>query len=95
MEPVTPILPHSQPLEIRIAESQPEFQTLPSFRTAYTNISRWRLTDEERAHIAAGGDLFIAQMNGKDALQPIMPIAVGEDRVLELVLACEEALGLE
>lgn len=95
MEPVTPVLPHSQPLEIHVAESQEEFQTLPSFRTEYTNISRWRLTDEERAHIAAGGDLFIAQLNGNSALQPIMPMAMDESDILAQVLACEEWLGLK
>lgn len=95
MEPVTPVLPHSQPLEIHVAESQEEFQALPSFRTEYTNISRWRLTDEERAHIAAGGDLFIAQLNGNSPLQPITPMAIDEGEVLAQVLACEEELGLK
>lgn len=95
MNAVTPVLPHSQSLEVSVAEYQPEFTTLPSFRTAYTNISRWRLTDAERDHIASGGDLFIAQLNGNSALQPIMPMAIPEDQVLEQVLACEKGLGLE
>ena len=95
MEAISPVLPHSHLLEIRVAESQPEFSPLPSFRTAYTNISRWRLTDAERRYIASGGDLFIAQLNGNSALQPIMPMATPEDQVLEQVLACEKGLGLE
>ncbi len=95
MEPVTPVLPHSQPLEILVAENQDEFLTLPSFRTTYTNISRWRLTDIERAHIAAGGDLFIAQITCGFGVQPIMPLAVDENEVLATVLACEEGLGLK
>lgn len=95
MEPVTPVLPHSQPLELRVAEHQPEFLTLPSFCTTYTNISRWRLTDEERAYIAAGGDLFLAQITGGGGVQPIMPMAMDEGEILAQVLACEEELGLK
>jgi hypothetical protein len=95
VEPVTPVLPHSQPLEIIVAESQPEFTTLPSFRTAYTNLSRWRLTPEERLYIMSGGDLFIAQLTGNGPPQPILPIAISEDQVLEHVLGMEKGLGLE
>jgi hypothetical protein len=95
MEPITPVLPHSQPLEVMVAESQPEFTTLPSFRTAYTNLSRWRLTPEERLYIMSGGDLFIAQLTGNTPPQPILPIAMPEDQVLEQVLAVEEGLGLK
>lgn len=95
MEPVTPVLPHSAPIELMVGAHQKEFSTMPSFRTQYTNISRWRLSDEERAHIAAGGDLFIGQLNGNQQLQPVLPMAIPEDRVLEHVLACEEGLGLK
>src|SRR5689334_8629450 len=92
---IGPVIPGAAPLEKVIAEHQEEYQPLPVFQTELASISRWRLSDEERAHIAAGGDLFLAQLNFGHQLQPIMPMALDESEVLPTVLSCEEALRKE
>jgi hypothetical protein len=92
MQPVTPVFPGSSDVETKIAEHQDEYLTLPAFRTAHSTISRWRLTDAERTHIAAGGDLFLSQVNGRAPLQPILPIADTPDNALHLALECERDL---
>lgn len=90
MEPVSPVLPGSAPVESKIGASQDCYVTLPAFHTELTAISRWRLTDAEREYIASGGDLFIAQMDFCHQLQPILPLAMPEDDILATVLASEE-----
>jgi hypothetical protein len=79
-------------LDRAMGASQEEFLTLPSFQTDHSSISRWRLSDEERAHIASGGDLFLANLTFGGGVQPILPLAVPQEEVLSLVLACEQAV---
>lgn len=92
MIPVGPVIPGAGDVEKVLAENQKEYLPLPTFRTQLTTISRWRLSDEERAYITAGGDLFLAQLNFGDRIQPLLPLALSEDEVLPAVLACEEEL---
>ena len=89
MEPVSPVVPGAEPIETVYAADQPEYRPLPVFRTSRSVLSRWRLTDEEREHIANGGDLFICQMNFGCDLQPIMPMAVAPEVALEAQLEQE------
>ena len=91
MEPVSPVLPISADVETVYAKDQPEYLPLPTFRSEKAVLSRWVLT-EERAHIAAGGDLFICMMNFGGPLLPILPIAAGPDQALETMLAVEAVL---
>lgn len=67
-----------------LAKDQPQYQPLPLIQLEGSEgrcISRWRLTDDERAAIAAGADLFIEQLTFNPGLrdpnrlyQPILPV---------------------
>jgi len=76
MNPVKPDIGHP---EVRYAEEQPEYQPVTVAVQALTDnsfnlITRWQPTYEERRRIAAGEDIFVAQMH----FQPYMtPLRVG------------------
>lgn len=47
-----------------IAEHQEEYRDLPSVRTPNGQvITRWTLSDDERARVAAGEDIFITLLS--------------------------------
>lgn len=92
MEAIAPVLPGGE-CEVTYAKDQPEYIPLPVFRTQRAVLSRWRLTEQERQHLAGGGDLFICMMNFGGPLQPVMPIAADPDTALQTMLECEAALG--
>jgi hypothetical protein len=92
MTPVSPVVPGSGPVETRFAENQPQYQPLPAFRSEKAILSRWRLTEEERKHIADGGDLFICQLPFDNPLQPILPIAAAPERALEIMFEVESTV---
>lgn len=92
MIPTSPVIPGADAIEQEVGKGQKEYLALPVFRTELASISRWKLSEDERAYIAAGGDLFIAQLNFGQQLYPIMPLALPEDEILTAVLTCEESL---
>ena len=92
MEAVSPVFSSSN-VETIYAKDQPEYTPLPTFRTEKAVISRWKLTEEERKHIADGGDLFICVLNFGMPLQPILPIAADADAALTIMLAVVEEFG--
>lgn len=58
------------------AKDQPEYLPLPVAKLHGDEgrvISRWRLTDEERAQIAAGADLYLEVLTFHQPLQPLLP----------------------
>lgn len=61
-----------QPQEVVYAKNQPEYDPLPVLR-GRTGIvmSRWRLTDRERALIAAGADILLSVWTHGGPLQPL------------------------
>jgi hypothetical protein len=81
MKPVSPVLldqPDAQPYEVKVAEHQPEYGTLPallvageaqharyvdSLRESDYTISRWELTDEEVEKIVKSRCLYFYQWN--------------------------------
>lgn len=79
MQPVSPVLPAGSGCEVVYAKDQPQYNSLPTFRTQTSVLSRWKLTDDERRHIAEGGDLFICMMNFGGPLQPVLPMAEDPD----------------
>ena len=89
MENISPVLPASAGCEVVYAKDQPEYNQLPVFRTQQSVLSRWKLTDAERTHIAQGGDLFICMMNFGGPLLPILPIAADPDTALAIMLEAE------
>ena len=61
---------------VTYAKDQPEYRPLPVARLHGAEgrvISRWTLTAEERARIAAGEDLYIELLTFGRPLQPILP----------------------
>lgn len=89
----------SLPAGVRIvyAEGQPQYRLLPAVRLDSDDrrvISCWSLTDDERAAIANGADLYLQQLTFGIDLQPILPTiglpqfcptdAVGSSQPIEL-----------
>lgn len=83
-----PILPVDDPLELGTSERivtlcspetcthDPKHRPLPILILGDSTggvLTRWRFTDEERAQIAAGGDLWIWQELGDRGFPPILP----------------------
>jgi len=90
MQPVSPVLPASEEVEKIVGGGDHgEYTPLPAFHTEKSTLSRWSLTEEERAYIAEGGDLYICQLNFGEPLQPILPIINTPDNVLTIMLECE------
>ena len=89
MEPVQPVVPGNEEFEVVYAKNDPTYPPLPVLRTEHAMLSRWRLTDEERAYIAAGGDLFICVLHFGDKLQPIMPIAKSAEEAVKIMVEVE------
>ena len=61
---------------VTYAKDQPEYRPLPVVKLHGKEgrvISRWTFTDEERAKIAEGADLFIEMLTFGMPLQPILP----------------------
>jgi hypothetical protein len=83
MKPVDPqipvrLLPDGAVARV-IAETQEQYEDLPSVRTPGGQvITRWELTDEERAAIAAGGDVWVTLFS-HGAITPILVLAGHDD----------------
>ena len=80
MEPIgfeedqTASLPPHQILVL--AKDQPQYRPLPVAvldGPRGRTISRWTLTPEERAAVAAGEDIYLEQLTFRTPLQPILP----------------------
>jgi len=80
MSPVSPEFPDSQ--EVIFAKDQPEYAPLPAAIVKRDEgqavVTRWRFTDEERAAIANGADLYLELLTFGQPLQPIRML-VGEE----------------
>lgn len=77
------IAPRTGAEEITIAEDQLEYKPLVAARYVTEDgvpvlLTRWRLTDEERALIAEGADLYLSVMTFGQPLQPLS-LQVGPD----------------
>ncbi len=79
MNAVAPEIPDSQ--EVVFAKDQPEYNPLPAALVlrdeGLTVVTRWQLTDDERAAIAGGADLYLELLTNGNPLQPIR-LMVGE-----------------
>lgn len=72
MEPQSPVVPGLEPYEIVYAKDQPQYLPLPVLRSPKgVVLSRWKLSDEERAAIAEGADLYLSMHTDFQPLQPI------------------------
>lgn len=75
MEPVNPGIPGFP--QVACGESQEEYNTLPAVLAYDASgnvilVTRWQLSAEERAAIAAGGDLYLTVLTFGQPLQPVL-----------------------
>ena len=97
MQPASPVIPGLEDREVVYAKDQPEYLPLPSLRTKSGHVvARWALTDEERALIAEGADVFLTLWTFNHPLQPcsLSVINVKEPTYLGAI-ATAQFLGLE
>lgn len=57
---------------------------LPAARVGSIVFSRWELSDEDRAAIAAGGDLLVAMLVGNAQPQPMTVFAMSPEPPLQV-----------
>lgn len=77
------VAPRTGALEVTLAEDQLEYKPLVAavYETeagARVLLTRWRFSDEDRARIAAGEDLYLGVMTFGQPLQPLM-VGVGPE----------------
>ena len=75
MKPVALQIPGHERDEIVIGKDQPEYVPLPALRLiteeGIATVTRWRPSDEERAQLLAGADIWLQQLTGRGPLQPV------------------------
>ena len=90
MQPVSPVMPGSEQIEIVLGEGQREYVPLPAVyldTESCPMVTRWRLSDEEREMVAKGADIVLQQLVFRDKygrnnrfqpihLQVVMPDAM-------------------
>lgn len=73
MQPVSPVMPGAELIEVVYGKNQPEYVPLPAVYLDTPSrpvLTRWRLTDEERAAIAAGADIVLTLLSFGRPLTP-------------------------
>jgi hypothetical protein len=66
MEPVSPVMPGSESIEVVYGKGQKEYQELPAVYLDTPSrpvLSRWRLTDEERMAVSEGADIVLTLLS--------------------------------
>jgi hypothetical protein len=72
--PVSPVIPGAEALEVTLGKGQPEYVPLPAIRLVGDEgelITRWELSDEDRARLAAGGSVYLHVWTFGQRLQPV------------------------
>lgn len=89
MKPVSPVIPGID--EIKIAEHQEEYETLPAIVTSdgYV-ISRWRLSWRERLVVLFEGNIYLSCLTFGRPVQPVI-LEVDSPKFDTSVLFQEEA----
>lgn len=88
MNAVSPVMPGSELIEVILGKDQPEYIPLPAVYLSERTvpmITRWRLTDEERAAIAAGADIVLTQLTFSYPFQPVHLQVTMPDAAPELI----------
>lgn len=90
MNPVSPVLPGSESIEVVLGKGQEEYIELPAVyldNERMPMVTRWRLSDKEREAVTAGADIVMTQLTFRGNFQPVhlqvcqadeMPVLVGE-----------------
>ena len=74
MDPVSPVMPGSEDIEIVLGRGQPEYRELPAVyldTPSRPMITRWRLTEQERLDVMAGADVVLSQLTFQQRFQPV------------------------
>lgn len=74
MKPASPVIPGADLPEIAYGAGQQQYDPLPAVRLDGPEreiVTRWELTDEDRAAIAAGGSVYLHIYTFGLALQPV------------------------
>ncbi len=82
MKPVSPVIPGTGLPEVKVAEHQPEYGTLPVVysQDGQECTSRWVLSDEEIADIVKSKSIFLTLQTFGRPLQPVR-MEVGRGRM--------------
>lgn len=81
MQPISPVVPGLEEHEIKIAESQDEYGTLPALPVdGHYLVTRWRLTWRERLTALVNGDIYLFIWNFGGAVQPVQ-LAIDEPQL--------------
>ena len=72
MHPVSPVIPDENHNEIIVAEHQDEYENLPSIPIENGILTRWKLSDEEKAIVAETGDVYLFMLTFGKPVTPIM-----------------------
>lgn len=72
MKPVSPIIPGVELPEVKFAEDQPEYETLPAFiGSDGVVLTRWKLSFSERLRVLFTGDIYLFVWTFRQPLQPV------------------------
>ncbi len=93
MYATTPVIAEEfQDKEVTYAKTSTVYTPLPTVKKLDgTILSRWKLTDEERAAVAGGADIFLYVWTNNEYLQPIRLEVAEADRSL---IETAEFMGL-
>ena len=96
MQPVSPVLNEDyKPFEKVYAKDQPQYNPLPVIRDPKgVLLSRWRLSDDERAAIANGADIMLSNHTFNQPLQPVRLEVCGHEPANIAVLAHQMGLPI-
>lgn len=84
MKPKSPVLPDGLYNEIKVAENDPKYQTLPVVLSIDgVFISRWELSDDELKEINEKKSVFLMQWTNGGQMQPILPAVFPPEGVVE------------
>lgn len=74
MTPQSPVVPGLEQHEIKIAENQDEYETLPALpvHDGDVVITRWNLTFLERLRLLFNGNLYLWIWRFRQPLQPVL-----------------------
>jgi hypothetical protein len=88
MTPTSPVLPGSETIEIVLGKGQPQYIPMPAVyleRPSRPMITRFRLSEAERAAIAEGADIVLQQLTFRQPFQPVNLQIVHADQFPEFV----------
>lgn len=74
MKPVSPVIPGCELPEVKYAEHQEEYLTLPAYKyndTEQTILCRWRMNWKERISALVHGDIYVWVLTFGRRLQPM------------------------